>query len=116
MGACGGPERAELILRELEQADEVGVGAEAAVPDADGELGTEACRDERVRCVVDDECRDRERLGVGRWAEDANVRDGREAGAEAAREMRVVGGDRRPSETLQLLRGGGEGERTEHVG
>ena len=116
MAARGGPELAQLFLAEPEEAHQVGVRAEAAVPDADGELGAQPRRDQRVWHVVHDERRDRQRVGLRGRAEQADARDGGDAVAQLVREARVVRGDRRPADALELARGGGEGERAEHVG
>jgi len=45
------PVPGDLVGVETEQADQVGVGAEAAVADADAVLGAEPGGDERVRCA-----------------------------------------------------------------
>jgi len=55
--------RTDLGGAEIEEPQQVGVGAEAAVADADGVLGAEPGGDQRVGDAVDDECRHRESAG-----------------------------------------------------
>ena len=79
------PEAVDLGRVEPEQADEVGMGTEAAVADADPELGAEPGGDECVRDAVDDEGGHRELVGVGPEHPDAG-KLGRPARSVAASE------------------------------
>ena len=73
------------------------MGAEAAVADADGVLGAEPGRDQRVGDGVDDERRNRQGDPPG-TAEQAHAVDAGQAVAEPLRHDPVVGGDGVPSE------------------
>ena len=80
--ADGVPVLGDLVGAEAEQADEVGVGAEAAVADADAVLGAEPGGDERVGHAVDGEGGERERGPAGVGAEQAHAGDRGQAGAQ----------------------------------
>ncbi len=93
------------------------MGAEAAVAHADAVLGAEPGGDQRVGHALDDEGRDRQRLGSPRGAEQPDAVD-RRAARRGARPAMASSWARMAAQPIarQLVDGGVEGDRAEHVG
>ena len=116
-GQHGAAVRGHLGRRQAEQAQQVRVGAEAAVAHADAVLGAEPRGHQRVGHAVDDERRHRQRRRRGRRPEQAHASGSRRARVAARRaSCVVVRGDRRPADALELVDGGVQGDRADHVG
>ena len=83
MRACGRVHALELLAAEREQAGDVRMRAEAAVPDADAGLGAQPRRNQGVGHALDDERGDRQRVDLEPRAEQA-ARRGSRPGRRAA--------------------------------
>ena len=99
-----------------EQADEVRVGAEAAVADADAELGAQPGGDQRVVHPGHDEGGHGEGVGARRRAEHGDAVDGAQPVMELAGQRPLVRLDGVPADALELVHRRAEGHRTDHVG
>ena len=117
----GGAGLRHALGADAEQADEVGVRAEASVAHADAELGAEARRHERVVHAGDGEGRDGEPVrspgpasarGPSTWTP-SMARNPSWSRAESAASWARIGV---PADPLQLVHGGAEGHRPDHVG
>ena len=98
---------------EPEEPHEVGVGAEAAVADADPVLGAEPRRDERVGDALDGEGHERQACCVR--AEEPHAVDRCQPGPEVAGDLGVVVGDGVPAELAEGVDGGVQRHRADDV-
>ncbi len=105
----------DLLGREAEEADQVGVGAEAAVADADGPFGAQAGRHQRVGHALDREGADGQGLGVEGGTEQADAVDGGQTGPEPAGQGRLVGPDGVPADAGEGGQGGLQGDGADDV-
>jgi hypothetical protein len=105
-----------LLLAQVEEAQQVGVGAEAAVAHADAELAAQPGRHQGVRDVLDDEGGDRQAARPGARTEQAHPVDPAEPVVQPADELVVVGADAVPAQPVELVDGRVEGDGTDDVG
>jgi hypothetical protein len=104
----------DVALSKAEEAEEVGVGAEAAVPGGDAELRGEPSRDQRMVHAGDHERRDGEGGFLG-WSEQADPRDAGQARPQVLGDPRFMRDDGRPPHPGQLLNGRMKGHRPHHI-
>ena len=107
---------ADLLIGQVEQSQQVGVGAEAPVTDADAVLCAQPCRDQRVVHTFDGERRDWQGRRTGTGSEHSDAGDRSKTGAQPLGQLVVVSFDRRPADPLQLIDGRVQGDGTDDVG
>ena len=117
------PVGVDLGLPQSQQANHVGVGAEASVAHRDPELGAEPGRNQGVVHAVDGEGRHREGLhrvvapaGAPRGTEQADPVDGPQAVGQHVAQCPLVLGDGRPTDTADRVDGRVQGHGADHVG
>ncbi len=108
--------RVHLRVAEAEQPDQVRMGAEAAVPDADRLLGRQPRRHKSVRHAVNHERGDRQRLGAEAGAEQANSGDACQPASQRLPNTAVMSDDRGPADGPEPLDGRVQRDRADHIG
>ena len=114
----GGPRLGHALGADAEQAQQVGVGAEAPVAHPDAELRAQAGGHQRVVHALDGEGRHRQRVGsrsgVGPSTRTPSMaRRPSWSRVESAASCSVDGV---PADARQLVHGGAEGDGSDHVG
>ena len=107
------------VAADAEQADEIGMGAEAAVPHADPELRAQPGRHQGVVHPLERERRHGQPGPLARTRADGpSTRTpsmDREPVVQPRRQRALVRRDRLPTDPLQLVHGRPEGHRADHV-
>ena len=102
----------DVVGREIEQSDEVGMGTEAAVVDADTEFRAQPGRDEGMRYPLDHERGHRQRVGVETGAEQSDARNRVEPGPKDSSDRVVMDPDRVPNRSRSRASDGGVAARS----
>ena len=112
----GGPGLGHSLGADAEQAKQVGVGTEAPVAHPDAPFRAQAGGHQGVVHALDGEGSQRQRVGPRAGAEHPHAVNGAQALMEPGRERRLVVHHGIPTESRQLVHGGAEGHRPDHVG